>query len=158
VRPSHVPIGLQLASTARRVSRAFDQVLVQAGGSLPVWLVLLNLQIRPNASQRALAAAVGVREATLTHHLNAMERDGLLTRRRDQENRRVHVVEVTSEGQRLFRRLARAANAFDGRLREGIDEAEVATLGRLLAQLAANVAPEGEQAPAPWVGALETSG
>ncbi|MGH9057132.1 MAG: MarR family winged helix-turn-helix transcriptional regulator, partial [Acidimicrobiales bacterium] len=65
------------------VSRAFDDALAEAGGSLPVWLVLLNLKINPSASQRELAEAVGVREATVTHHLNAMENDGLVTRRRD---------------------------------------------------------------------------
>lgn len=147
MRPSTVPIGLQLASSARLVSRAFDQALVEAGGSLPVWLVLLNLKIQPTSSQRELATAVGVREATLTHHLNAMERDGLLSRRRDQQNRRVHVVEPTSKGEKLFRRLARAASAFDGRLRKGIDETEISTLGRLLAHLAANVAPGEEDHP-----------
>ena len=47
------------------MSRAFDEALVAAGGSLPVWLVLLNLKIRPRANQRELAAAVGIREATL---------------------------------------------------------------------------------------------
>jgi MarR family transcriptional regulator, transcriptional regulator for hemolysin len=155
VRPSGLPIGLQLAGTARLVSRAFDQVLAEAGGSLPVWLVLLNLKIHPTANQRELATAVGVREATLTHHLNAMERDGLVTRRRDEQNRRVHVVELTGEAEKLFRQLARAASAFDGRLREGIDEEDVAKLGRTLEQLAANIASEGEAGAALWSGALE---
>ncbi len=157
MRPPSPPIGLQLTGAARRVSRAFDHVLAEAGGSLPVWLVLLNLQIRPKASQRELAGAVGVREATLTHHLNAMEREGLITRRRDEQNRRVHVVELTSDGQRLFRELARAANAFDRRLRQGIDEADIAALGDLLARLAANIAPEAEEVAAPWAGALEST-
>jgi DNA-binding HxlR family transcriptional regulator len=87
------------ARAARLVSRAFDDALSQAGGSLPAWLVLLNLKIRPTVNQRELAEAVGIREATLTHHLNAMETDGLLTRRRDHNNRRIHVVELTDAGE-----------------------------------------------------------
>jgi MarR family transcriptional regulator for hemolysin len=35
---------------------------------------------------------VGVREATLTHHLNAMDTRGLITRTRDTANRRIHVI------------------------------------------------------------------
>jgi MarR family transcriptional regulator for hemolysin len=155
VRPSGLPIGLQLAGAARLVSRAFDRALVEAGGSLPVWLVLLNLKINPTASQRELATAVGVREATLTHHLNAMERGGLVTRQRDKQNRRVHVIELTGEAEKLFRRLARAASAFDGRLRNGIDEEDIAKLGRTLGQLAANIESDGEARAAPWAGALE---
>src|SRR5437763_3026351 len=125
MRPSSIPIGLKLARTARFVSRAFDRALSEAGGSLPVWLVLLNLKIHPTASQRELAAGVGVREATLTHHLNALERDGVLTRRRDHQNRRVHLVELSSKGEELFRRLAQAASTFDSRLREGMTESDI---------------------------------
>ena len=75
--PFPLPIGLRLSQTARAVERAFDEALGEAGGTLPVWLVLLNLKIRKPANQRELAEAVGVREATLTHHLNAMDARGL---------------------------------------------------------------------------------
>src|SRR5487761_1827099 len=84
------PIGLRLSQAARTVSRAFDEALDQAGGTLPVWLILLNLKVRRPANQRELAEAVGVREATLTHHLNAMATRGLVTRERDPDNRRIH--------------------------------------------------------------------
>src|ERR1700685_2374098 len=86
--PFPVPIGLRLAQASRTVERAFDAALAEAGGSLPVWLVLLNLKVRRPGNQRELAEAVGVREATLTHHLNAMDSAGLTTRRRDPTNRR----------------------------------------------------------------------
>ena len=74
------------------VGRAFDDALAAAGGSLPVWLVLLNLKIEQDTNQRRLAEAVGITGATLTHHLGAMERPGLLTRRRDPANRRNHII------------------------------------------------------------------
>ena len=108
--------------------RAFDEALAEAGGSLPVWLVLLNLKIRRPANQRELAEAVGVREATLTHHLNSMDAEGLITRQRDTTNRRIHVVELTDAGEETFLRLRTAAVAFDQRLRAGITEKEVAGL------------------------------
>jgi MarR family transcriptional regulator for hemolysin len=144
MRPARAPIGLQLARTARLVSRAFDDALGEAGGSLPVWLVLLNTKTRRIANQRELAEAVGVREATLTHHLNAMEADGLLTRRRDEHNRRIHVVELTEAGEAAFLRLRDAAVAFDRRLRRGMTADEVAQLDGLLGGLAANVADSTE--------------
>ena len=40
-RPDVPPIGLELARTARTVSRAFDAALAAAGGSTPVWLILM---------------------------------------------------------------------------------------------------------------------
>ena len=124
---------------SRVIGRSFDDALTAAGGSLPVWLVLLNLKTRQTANQRELAEAVRVREATLTHHLNAMETEGLLTRQRSQTNRRIHVVELTAAGEDAFLRLRDAALAFDRRLRRGLDAQEITMLDGLLNRLEANV-------------------
>ena len=133
------PIGLALNRAARIVGRAFDEALTEAGGSLPVWLVLLNLQTEPASTQRSLAAALGLREPTLSHHLAAMESDGLITRRRDDANRRVQVVALTDAGLAQFRRLRQAAIVFDQQLRRGIDDADLALVDDVLVRLSANV-------------------
>ncbi len=154
MQPTRRPLGLILARAARVVSRAFDEALADAGGSLPMWLVLLNLKIGRAANQRKLAEAVGVTEATLTHHLNAMETAGLVTRRRDPDNRRIHVVELTDAGEAAFLHLREAAMAFDRKLRRGVSADETATLEDVLSRLAANVGDSKEGAP-PWVGLIE---
>ncbi|MGH3208704.1 MAG: MarR family winged helix-turn-helix transcriptional regulator [Trebonia sp.] len=150
--PFPLPIGLRLGQAARTVERAFDEALGEAGGTLPVWLILLNLKLRRPANQRELAEAVGVREATLTHHLNAMDTSGLITRSRDAANRRVQVVTLTEAGEAAFARLRDTAIAFHARLRAGLGDADLATLSSLLGRLAANAdadADAGETAP-PW--------
>lgn len=138
-RPRQRPIGMQIGLTAKALSRAFGDALAAEGGAEHTWQILLALKMRPVANQREIAAAVGIQGATLTHHLNGMERDGLLTRRRDPENRRVHVVELSESGEALFLRLRDVAVAFDARLRDGVDEAEVAVLRDLLGRLEKNV-------------------
>jgi MarR family transcriptional regulator for hemolysin len=82
---------------------------------------------------------VGIQGATLTHHLNAMESAGVVTRRRDPDNRRVHLVELTPAGDALFLELREAAVAFDERLRAGLSERDVTQLHRLLGNLHDNV-------------------
>lgn len=154
MRPVRTPIGLQLAKSARAIGRAFDDALAEAGGSLPVWLIMINLKTRRLANQRELAEAVGVREATLTHHLNAMEADGLLTRERDPNNRRVHIVRLTEAGEQAFPKLRDAAIGFDTRLREGISPEEINQFEDLLGRLEANVGT-GEEGGLPWVGLAE---
>ena len=140
-RPAREPLGLYLTRVSRTVSRAFDDALTEAGGSLPVWLVLISLKSGRLASQRELADAVGVQGATLSHHLNAMESAGLVTRRRDPRNRRLHLVELTGAGEALFSRLREVAFAFDQRLRKGLTEQDVDQLEALLARLRENVNP-----------------
>jgi MarR family transcriptional regulator for hemolysin len=138
--PSTEPIGLELARTAKMVSRAFDDALVEAGGSLPMWLILVSLKAQSHGAQRQLAEAVGVEGPTLTHHLNRMESAGLVTRRRDPENRRVHRVELTGAGEAMFQRLLSTVTAFDRRLRAGITERQLTLLSGTLSRLRANVA------------------
>jgi MarR family transcriptional regulator, transcriptional regulator for hemolysin len=153
MRPARIPVGLHLAQATRVVSRAFDDALAAAGGSLPVWLVLLNIKTQQLANQRELAEAVGIREATLTHHLNAMEAEGLITRQRHEANRRIHVVRLTDAGEAAFARLAGAAVAFDQQLRRGFSDPELAALDDVLDRLAANVgAGDGGL---PWAGLAE---
>ena len=145
-KPERPPIGLQLARAAKSVSRAFDDALAEAGGSLPVWLVLISLKSQRLGNQRQLAEAVGIREATLTHHLNAMDAQGLVTRRRDPANRRVHLVELTEAGEAAFARLRDAAFAFNERLRRGFTEGDIAGLEEQLRRLEHNVAGPGDPA------------
>ncbi|HEX4703190.1 MAG TPA: MarR family winged helix-turn-helix transcriptional regulator [Pseudonocardiaceae bacterium] len=139
-RPDKPPIGLAVSRVAKALNRAFEDVLAGAGGSQPVWLILVALRARPDSTQRQLAQVLSIREATLTHHLNGMERDGLVARRRDPENRRVHQVVVTDDGDAMFRRLRSAAVAFDRQLRAGIDDDRLTVVAETLQQLAINAA------------------
>jgi MarR family transcriptional regulator for hemolysin len=139
-KPDSEPVGLLVTRTAKVVSRAFDQALTEAGGSLPVWVVLVSLKGGTLTAQRELADAVGIEGPTLTHHLNRMEAAGLVTRRRDPDNRRAHHVALTEDGEAAFRRMVQAVAAFDARLRAGLSNRELTALRGLLDRLRTNVA------------------
>jgi MarR family transcriptional regulator for hemolysin len=141
--PAHPPIGLLLTAAARSVGRAFDDALAAAGGSRHVWLLLLSLKSRGTAIQRELSEAVGLQEATVSQHLSTLERSGLIARRRDPVNLRTQLVELTPEGEATFRRLRRAAGAFDRRLRAGLSEDELLVTERVLRRLQSNAAADG---------------
>ena len=150
------PIGRELARTAKLLRRAFEQELALAGGSLPTWLILLSLKTRSWRTQRELAEALGIEGPTLTHHLTALERAGLVRRSRDPDNRRVQRVELSEEGDAAFHRLRRAAHRFDARLRCGLEESEIEQLRELLARLLSNVTggdPSAAERPAEGIAA-----
>jgi MarR family transcriptional regulator for hemolysin len=138
--PDVEPVGLQLARVAKTVGRAFDVALGDAGGSVPVWLILVSLKAQSHGAQRELADAVGIEGATLTHHLNKMEAAGLVTRRRDPGNRRVHQVQLTAAGEALFASLLQRVAAFDRQLRAGFSGSDLEQLRGLLDRLAENSA------------------
>jgi MarR family transcriptional regulator for hemolysin len=130
--PSHPPIGPKLTRTARVAAQSFDRALAEAGGSAAVWQVLLAIRSGQWGQQSEMAAAMGVTSATLTHHLNALERNGLVRRWREASNRRVQRAELTDAGAALFDRLREVAARHDSRLRAGFTAEELATLSALL--------------------------
>jgi MarR family transcriptional regulator for hemolysin len=132
------PIGRALGTTAKAVNRTFTDELARAGGSLPVWLVLLALKQGNFRTQQEIAAAAGIEGPTLTHHLDGLEKAGLIARARDTADRRVVRVELTPEGDALFERLKTAAIRFDRGLREGISAEDLDAFRSVLARVLAN--------------------
>jgi len=133
------PIGLRLARTAHVVSQAFERAMAEAGGSASAWQVLLLVRSEQWGTQSGLAKAMGVSGATVTHHLNALEAQGLVRRWRDDGNRRVQRVELTDDGAALFDRLREVAMRHDERLRSRLSDAETAQLAELLEKLRAGL-------------------
>jgi MarR family transcriptional regulator, transcriptional regulator for hemolysin len=139
--PVFPPIGLRLSRTAHAVSQAFERAMAEAGGSASSWQVLLLVRSEQWGTQSKLAEAMGVSGATVTHHLNGLEAQGLVRRWRDDANRRVQRVELTPEGSALFDRLREVAMAHDARLRSKLTDAEAEQLGELLDKLRAGLDP-----------------
>lgn len=116
--------------------------MAAAGGSVSTWQVLLLVRSQTWDNQSSLAEQLGITGATLTHHLNALERKGLVRRWREETNRRVQRVELTDDGVALFERLREVAVRHDQMLRSQLTDDEVEQLGDLLARLEAGVQAE----------------
>jgi MarR family transcriptional regulator for hemolysin len=138
VRPQQEPIGLDVTRTGRVLSRAFNDALAEAGGSLPQWLILVAVRQGEHRMQRDLADSIGIEGATLTHHLNRMETEGLVRRERVAGNRRTQLVELTDTGEKLFTTLLDAVVVFDRQLRDGLSQKQLDTMRSLLAKLRDN--------------------
>jgi MarR family transcriptional regulator, transcriptional regulator for hemolysin len=113
--------------------------MAQAGGSASTWQVLLLVRSANWDTQSEMAEQLGITGATLTHHLNALERKGLVRRWREDNNRRVQRVELTDDGLELWGRLRAVAVRHDKLLRSQLSDDEVEQLGSLLERLEAGV-------------------
>jgi MarR family transcriptional regulator, transcriptional regulator for hemolysin len=139
MKPRSVPIGLRLARTARVVTQEFERAMADAGGSAAAWQVLVLVRSEKWATQARMADAMGITGATLTHHLNALEQQGLVRRWREAGNRRVQHTELTPAAEELFLRLRDVAARHDERLRSRLTEDETALLAELLDKLEAGL-------------------
>ncbi len=139
MRPRATPIGLQLARTSKVVGRAFNDALAEAGGSLPVWLILSTLRGEAHASQHDLARGIGIEGPTLTRHLDQLEAAGLVRRVPHPDDRRAVLVEPTEAGVELHARLLEVVIAFNRTLTSGLSQDELDALRRTLGVLEGNV-------------------
>lgn len=136
--PGGHPVALQLWNTAQAMGALFDEYLAEVGGSRYHFFVFIALERLPRPSQRELAEAVGVDDATITHHLAAMERAGLVNRVRDPEDRRVQRVSVTSAGAAMWAAMNEAVDRYNEGQLDGLSLDELAVLRRLLERIDVN--------------------
>ena len=85
--------------------------------------------------QRELGATMGADPSILVTMLNPLEADGLISRDRDAEDRRRHLVSLTSAGERQLVRAAMAQREAEDALLAGLDEDQRDQLGVLLTAL-----------------------
>jgi MarR family transcriptional regulator, lower aerobic nicotinate degradation pathway regulator len=97
--------------------------------------VLFEVQACPT-SQQALIEMVGVDPSKLVGLLNDLEADGLIVRKRDPEDRRRHIVEVSAKGSARLEDAKKVAATVEEELLAGLDTDQRAELLALLAQVA----------------------
>jgi MarR family transcriptional regulator for hemolysin len=133
------PLARVLVMTGKAIREDFEEALTRAGASLATWVVLNGIDRGRWESQRELAKDLRIEGATLTRHLDRMERDGLIVRTRDLADRRQIQVELTKDGRELHRSLRTTAQKIGARAFGVLSEREQATLRRLLDRVRVNV-------------------
>jgi MarR family transcriptional regulator for hemolysin len=111
------PLGRSLALAFKAVRELMDERMAEHGASLATWLVLHHAAEEPDLSQSQLASRLVIEAPTLVRHLDKLEADGLLERRRDERDRRVVRVRVTPAGNEAESRLRATAIATNAELR-----------------------------------------
>jgi MarR family transcriptional regulator for hemolysin len=141
--PAPEAVGRQLALTTKAMREWFEARLAAHGGSLATWIVLSQATEGPfSPSQRELAERVGIGGATLVHHLDRLEAEGLVQRRRDAHDRRVTRIDITEAGRVRHAELSAVADSVDAELRSLMSSREEATFRAVLHRVAAHVAAD----------------
>lgn len=90
----------------------------------------------PGQSQQALARLLGTPPSRLVALVDGLDERGLVERRRNPDDRRLHALHLTEAGSALLARIAEVARAHDDAICDGLAVAERANLRALLARLA----------------------
>jgi DNA-binding MarR family transcriptional regulator len=99
--------------------------------------------------QRELGETMGVDPSILVTLLNPLEADGFVSRERDPEDRRRHVVTLTAAGRRHFDSATRAQHEAEDALFAGLDDDQRQRLSSALIALRDSLASGHEDACSP---------
>jgi len=119
--------------------RSLGDRLQNHGITVAQWAVLVVLWETDGLAQKELSERVAVETPTLSRTLDRMERDGLVKRERNVQDRRQVHVNLTEHGAALWRDLVPEAEANLERALDGFDENEEAVLRGLLKRVIGNM-------------------
>lgn len=132
-------IGYWLCMASHAYERAMNEELTAQGITFRQCQVLAWLAIEGEQSQNELAARMNIEPPTLVRVLDRMERDGLVSRTGDADDRRRKLIKPLPKAKPIWKKIVASAEIVRSRAVEGLTKQEVSTLKKLLAKVRANV-------------------
>ena len=128
------------ASSAGRTSSCAawgDRELADLGSSVTEFIVLSHIADAPSpgASQTEIARFSDMGGPALVRHIDRLEADGIVTRRRDTDDRRVVRISLTPAGRRRLTAIRAVIARCDAEMRSVITVEEASVLERSLDKL-----------------------
>jgi DNA-binding MarR family transcriptional regulator len=139
---SALEVGQAYFELHHRLHRLVDQTMSSAGLSLARAKVLMRLCEGGPMNQATLAGLLGFVPRSVTEIVDALERDGMVTRSRDKADRRARIVAVTPAGQAAYAAAQITRRKAMDEIFGSLSARERATLAALLGTIRANL-PSG---------------
>ncbi|MFV1849714.1 MAG: MarR family winged helix-turn-helix transcriptional regulator [Porticoccaceae bacterium] len=130
---------------ARLFARAIDQKLKPMGmssGYLPVFFALADGSAR---TQKQLALDAGIEQPTMAATLNRMERDGLIERERDSEDRRITHIRLSADARAKAKDIQTIVNQVNETALSGLNTLEQRVFLDALGKVTAALSRSGDQ-------------
>ncbi|GAA1137729.1 DNA-binding MarR family transcriptional regulator [Kitasatospora gansuensis] len=127
-----------LSRVARRMSVAYGRQLTVLGITSAEWEVLKALVVAGSPYQLGpgeLAKRLGLTPAAMTHRIDRMVAEDLVTRERDEANRVRVIIELTANGRSKWLESMRMAAVFEEELLQDITAAERPALSEMLGRM-----------------------
>lgn len=128
-----------LLSLFRRIVRRERGLKGYGSLSLPQVVILDALQRRPRHKMRELSALLGIGMSAATGLADRLVKAGLVTRARDEADRRVVWVSITPKGRLLFRQFRRARQQTFGAMFKNLSHRERTTFLSLFRRISQNL-------------------
>lgn len=118
-------IGVRLTVIARQLRNLFDRHVGDLNVTRSQWSMIVVVARRPGATQRTIAEALEMSEASAGRLIDRLCAEGLLQRRERDDDRRARAVYLTEKAEPLLAKLADLAQIHEERLFRGFSDEEL---------------------------------
>lgn len=118
----------------------FDQRARARGMTRAQWIILKRLDHTPGLSQNELAALIEVEPITVGRLVDRLEARGLVERRNDPRDRRIHRLHLTPKSKPILREIIQNIVEIDKIMSRGISEKALEDIAAHLKTMKANLA------------------
>ena len=132
-------IGLRLTVLARLLRNRFDREVSSLNVTRSQWTMIAVVARSPGASQRTIAEALEMSEASAGRLIDRLCAEGLLERQERYDDRRARAVYLTKAAEPLLAKLAEIARDGEQHVFRGFSHLELDTLQGYLDRIYKNV-------------------
>ncbi|MHC6219848.1 MarR family winged helix-turn-helix transcriptional regulator [Arthrobacter sp. MMS24-S77] len=137
-------LGYLLKETASALRTAMESVLRPLGMSITHYACLELLAQRPGLSNSELARGAFVSRQSMNVLLQALERDGLVSRATEASVGRILPTELTAHGRQQLEAASAAVKAVEDTMRSGLTDGEQKQLQDMLRKCVASLQPASQ--------------
>jgi len=123
----------------KQISDAFSRRLQNTGITRIQWIALYYVKINKVISQRELSNLMNVKDSSAGRLIDRLERDGLIKRERNDQDRRIIYIILTKKGDDLITEILPYGEKFNYDLISGIEEEDLIIFDRVLKKMLSNV-------------------
>lgn len=126
-------------NSTKVITDVFDQMLSGRGVTRVQWIALYYLGLQECMNQKELAEKMQIKESTVARLIDRMERENLVERQRNENDRRVFNLVLTEKGIRNRVTLLPEGEKFNDIVSKDISEEEMKVFMSVLKKMVSNV-------------------
>ncbi len=126
-------------NSSKIICDAFSERVMRLGVTRVQWIALYYLGKEEVISQKELAEKMNIKESSVARLLDRMERDGLVERVKNENDKRVTNLRLTDKGKQYRIKLLPEGEEFEKLLYKNISDEEMKIFTMVLSKMVSNI-------------------
>lgn len=132
-------MGFITNSASKKLSDDFNRRLLEYGVTRVNWIAIYYIGESKEISQRELSGKMDVNDSSIARLLDRMEKEDIIVRTKDVQDRRTTRVSLTPKGEQLRTQLIPIATAFQNDVTDGLTAEELIVFKKVLDKMIENL-------------------